>query len=87
MGNTKMINIQIAYNLSVLKHTSQCKSMINLRDFIALEKTKSIQIGVEFYFESDYGTCWRSLKFNSCLEDTVNPQNKGGDSGEQPEDL
>lgn len=42
VGNTKMISIQIAYDLSVLKHTSECKSMINLRDFIALEKTKSI---------------------------------------------
>ena len=41
-GNTKMINIQIAYDLSVLKLTSECKSMINLRDFIALEKMKSI---------------------------------------------
>lgn len=42
VGNTKMINIQIAYDLSVLKLTSECKSMINLRDFIALEKMKSI---------------------------------------------
>lgn len=42
VGNTEMINIQIAYDLSVLKLTSECKSMINLRDFIALEKMKSI---------------------------------------------
>ncbi|XP_010847043.1 PREDICTED: AN1-type zinc finger protein 3 [Bison bison bison] len=48
-----------------------------------------IEIGVEFYFESDYGSCRRSLKFNSHLEDTVNSQNKGGDSDfqkKQPDD-
>uniref|UniRef100_A0AC11D7G3 Uncharacterized protein n=1 Tax=Ovis aries TaxID=9940 RepID=A0AC11D7G3_SHEEP len=46
-------------------------------------------IGVEFYFESDYGSCWLSLKFNSHLEGTVNPENKGGDSDfqkKQPDD-